>query len=103
MSLKAALLAIAKSVPVEALTFKPYGKAGRQMATTRTINVNETLPVPGHEGKVARAQVTFCVNFMDIANEQDYKARQADNASAALDNLSVEERKALLAKYADEL
>lgn len=103
MSLKQALLVIARSVPQDALTFKGYGKAGRQMATTRTINVTENGPVPGFPGMIGRHQITFCLNIMDIAKEADYKARQSDNASNALENLSPEERRELLAKYADEL
>jgi hypothetical protein len=103
MSLKAKLLEIAKSIPADALTFKEYGKAGRKMATTRTINVTDNGPVPGQPGKIGRHQITFCLNIMDIANEADYKERQANNAESALENLSVEERKALLAKYAAEL
>jgi hypothetical protein len=103
MSLKDKLLAIAREVPETALTFKEYGKAGRKMATTRTVNVTENGPVPGQPGKVGRYQITFCLNIMDIANEADYKARQADTASSALENLTAEERKELLAKYAHEL
>jgi hypothetical protein len=103
MSLKQALLTVAKSIPADGLTFKEYGKAGRKMATTRTINVVDQGPVPGQPGMVGRYQVTFCLNIMDIAKEADYKARQADNASTALDNLSAEERRELLAKYAHEL
>lgn len=103
MSLRARLLEIAKSIPAEALTFKEYGKVGRKMATTRTINVVENGPVPGQPGKIGRLHITFCLNIMDIANEADYKARQADTASSALANLSPEERRELLAQYADEL
>jgi DNA-directed RNA polymerase specialized sigma24 family protein len=102
MSLKQALLVIAKSIPEAGLTFKEYGKAGRQMATTRTINVTENGPVPGKPGMVGRYQITFCLNIMDIAKEADYKARQADTAQSALANLSPEERRELLAQYADE-
>ena len=103
MSLNEQLLAVAKGITEGQLTFKPYGKAGRQMATTRTVNVQSQGPVPGQPGKVGRYQVTFCLNIMDIANEADYKARQNDNAANALEHLSVEERRELLAKYADEL
>jgi hypothetical protein len=103
MSLKARLLEIAKSVPAELLEFKEYGKQGRKMATTRTVNVVDQGPVPGHEGKVGRYQITFCLNIMDIANEADYKARQDNAAVSALDAMTPDQRRELLAKYAAEI
>jgi hypothetical protein len=102
MPLKQRLLEIAKTLPVEALTFKEYGKANRKMATTRTINVIDQGPVPGQPGMVGRYQVTFCVNIMDIAKEEDYKNRVQDTAASALAALDPEARQALLAQYANE-
>lgn len=104
MSLKSKLVELAKSVPAEALQFKTYGKANRNMATTRTINVIEdAIPVPGHDGKVGRAQITFCVNIMDIDTLEKYKSRRQDAANSALDNLSDEEKRVVAERLLAEL
>lgn len=104
MSLEKQLEAIARALPQGVFTFKPYGTKGRQMATTRTVNVNvEQVPVPGHEGKVARAQITFCVNLMDIDTAENYNSRRIVNADNAVDSLSQDGKAALLAKLAAEM
>ena len=99
-NLQELLTDIAKSVEAEALEFKTYGTKGRQMATTRTINLNvPAVTVPGTNGKVGRMQVTFCVNFLDIAEPQVYAERTANAAEKALDVLTPELRKELFEKY----
>lgn len=104
MSLQAQLEAIARSIPAAAFTFKDYGTKGRKMATTRTVNVNvEQVPVPGQDGKVARAQITFCVNLMDIDTAANYNNRRISNADNAVDSLPVEEKRKLADKLLAEL
>jgi hypothetical protein len=99
-NLRELLADIAKSVEKEALTFKTYGTKGRQMATTRTINLNvPAVEVPGTDGKVGRMQVTFCVNFLDIAEPTVYAERTAHAAEKAIDVLTPELRAELFAKY----
>jgi len=92
---------IGAGIPEGALEFKAYGNKGRQMATTRTINTTvQAVPVPGRPGKVARLQVTFCANFLDIADAEVYAKRTAENAKSALAALPQEARDALLAELA---
>lgn len=102
MTLKARLLEVAGSIVPEQLEFKKYGKGNKDMATTRTITFKETLPVPGTD-KVGRCQVTFCVNFLDIASPETYKNRQKDNAEGTLSAMPVEERRAFLERQLAEL
>jgi len=100
-TLKDAIIAAVASISKENLEFKEYGSKKRQMATTRTQNVTILgAPVPGVEGKVGRLQVTFCANFLDIADAATYQERVSDEAESALAALPVEQRAALLAKYA---
>lgn len=103
MTLKQRLLETVRTLTKEQLEFKGYGKAGRQMATTRTINVQEVLPVPGQPGKVARAQVTFCVNFMDIATQAQYDERKGEQVDNALDQLDPEQKRALAERLLAEI
>lgn len=100
MNIKQALTEIAKTIPVDAYEFKPYGKSGKQMATTHSVNVNVNgVPVPGQEGKLAHLQITFCANLMDISDAAKYQATQEKEAKTALDNMSEEARSALIAEY----
>lgn len=104
MSLEKQLETIARSLPAGVFTFKDYGTKGRKMATTRTVNVNvEQVPVPGQDGKVARAQITFCVNLMDIDTQANYNSRRIVNADNAVDSLSPEQKRALAEKLLAEL
>jgi hypothetical protein len=100
MTLREAITDIAANIPVEALEFKSYGKNGRLMATSRTVNVQvPNAAVPGHPDKRARMQVTFCVNFLDIDGAEKYTAKAENRAEQAVESLTPEQRNALLEKY----
>jgi hypothetical protein len=99
-TLRDELSRIARMVTAEDLTPK-LDKRNRPMATTGMVQLAPfTAPVPGQKGKVARFQVRFCVNMLNIGTEADYKSRVNDDAIAALAALDPDARKALLAEYA---
>jgi len=89
----------AANIPADRLELKTNVK-GRAYGTSRTINVNvPSVPMPGQPGKVARMQVTFCVNFHDIGTAEEHDAKQRAAIDKTLATADPDILRELLAKY----
>lgn len=81
--------------------FETRQKEGKKpYITTGNITIpNLMLPVPGQDGKIGRANITFCVTFTGIKDAAEHAAKAADTADNALAALPEEARNRLLEKY----
>ena len=94
-SIQASIVALASGLPLTAFEerISKNGK-GKPYLTTRTVNVQQQIPVPGKPGYVGRAMITFCVNVFDIMTAEQAKERGIEQEANEKDLLSQ-----LLAKY----